>query len=312
MPSGAARADGPTSGEPHIPPPPRPVSPEMRLTECGAMDLSDTFTLEELAQRLVPRAFAAWRPLSDILSGARERSLRHIKLQTRREIAKRRIWRKRLADQYGLDDQLLPKAEPGQKTLDWFQTKLCEVADLKMRQKLIVEEARRQASSEVRKLSRTRLKRARDRSGRKVLAAVSAALRANGTSVSGIEVRQTPVGVVRAERAEIAAEHLVHPHIDILAGRLTEGGRQWHQVIVHLEQMPAACGVEAASAKTAALNPNDQEIVAWMLEKQEELKGKGGKHGRDKLVPLAMKHFRLKQDVVRRAWRGRSRIPKRK
>ena len=276
------------------------------------MDPSDTLTLEELAQRRVPAAFSAWRTLSDILSGTRERSLRHIRHQDRREIAKRRMWRKRLVDQYSLDDQLLPKAEPGQKTLDWFQTKLCEAADLKIRQKLIVEEARHQARSEIRELSRTRLKRARDRAGRNALSAVSAALRANETSVSGIEVRPALVGTAPGERGEIAAEHLVHAHFDILAGSLTEGGRQWRLVTVHRGQMLAACGAQVASAKAATSEATDQAIVAWMLDKQEELKGKQERRGRDKLLSLAMKHFGVKQDVVRRAWDGRSGAPKRK
>lgn len=74
----------------------------------GAMVLSDTLTLEELAQRLVPRAFACWWSLSDILSGARDPSLRHIRNQDRREIAKTGAYHKWLVEQLGLDNQFLP------------------------------------------------------------------------------------------------------------------------------------------------------------------------------------------------------------
>lgn len=271
-----------------------------------------TVTLEELAVRLVPVAFKRWRALSEILSGARDRSLRHIKNQDRREVAVRRPWRRRLIERAKLDDWLLPKGDHGQTGTGSLRAKLRATEDLKTRQKLVVEEARRRARAEVREQSRTRLERARDQLGRSVLTAVSDALRAAGTRVSGTEVRQTVGGVVLSERAEIAPDRLVHAHIDILAGSLTEGGRQWRQVTVHLGQMPAGGGPLVASTKESALQATDEAIVAWMLDKQMELKGKAEKHGRDKLVRLAMKHFDAKQDAVRQAWDGRGHARKRK
>jgi hypothetical protein len=278
------------------------------------MDLSDTLTLEEVAQRLVPRAFGAWRVLSDILSGDCAMSGRYIANQDRRERAKRRAWRRRLVDQFGLDGRLLPRIKPGEKKelLGLFRTSLLEATDLKIRRKLVIEEARHLANAEIRELSRARLKRARDRLGHKVLAAVSTALRATDSAVSGIEDRPTLIKSAHIERAAIAAEHLVHAQIDILSGSLREGGRQWRDVVVHLTQLPAACGAQVVSGQTAASEATDQDIVAWMLDKQKELRGKAERNGRDVLVSLAMEHFGLKQAVVRRSWDGRPGAPKRK
>lgn len=271
----------------------------------------DTVTLEELALRLVPEAFAKWRVLSEVLSGARDRPSRHIENQDRREVAVRRPWRNRLIERAKLDDQLLPKGERGQTSTSSLRAELRMAEDLKTRQKLVIEEARRRARAEVREQSRSRLKRARDRLGRRVLTAVSDALRAAGTRVSGIEVRQTLGGPVLGERAEIALDHLVYSDIDILAGSLSEGGRQWCQVTVQLGPKPVISAVqEEGDAKEPAPQATDQAMAAWMIKMQMELKAKGEDHGRDMLLPLARKHFSVKNEVVRRAWDRRFRLLK--
>lgn len=276
------------------------------------MDLHKPLALEELAQRLVTREFTGWRALSDILSGARARSSRHIRNEDRRATAKEAAWRKQLKERYALDDQLLPQVEPGQEALGLFREKLLAATDLRTRWKLVEEEARHLARAEVGGVVRARLKRACDRRGRTVLAAVSAALRANGTRVSGIEVGSTVGAAAPLERGEIAPEHLVHAQVDILAGSLTEGGRQWRQVTVQLGEMSTTGGAQSAPASRTGLAATNQEIAAWMVAQQNELKEKDEKHGRDVLVRPAMQHFGVKQKVVRQAWDGRPGAPKRK
>src|SRR5262249_29864115 len=162
-------------------------------------------------RRLVPRAFAAWRALSEFLSGDRDPSGRYIRNQDRREIAKGRAWRRWLMDRLGLDEHFLPSRQD----YEVLPRRLIEATDLRTRQKLVIQEARHRARAEVRSVARRRLGRAHDRLERTVLAATSAALRAQGTRVSGVEVRPTLGGTAPTERAEIAAEHLVYADIDI-------------------------------------------------------------------------------------------------
>jgi len=286
---------------------PSAVAPEKRSTECRS-DLPGTLSLEELARSLVPRAFAAWRALSEFLSGDRDPSVRYIRNQDRREIARRRAWRRWLIGRLSLDEQFLP----GRQDYEFLPKRLIEATDLKTRQKLVVQEARHLARAEVRSVARRRLGRAHDRLERKVLAATSAALRLQGTRVSGVEVRPTLGGMAPTERAEIPAEHLVHARIDILSGCLMEGGRQWRKVTVRLGQSKAS-EAQNASAETIHLEMSDEEIVAWMLNKQQELKSAQQPAGRDELIKLTMQRFpQLKQTTVRHAWDHRPGAPKRK
>lgn len=249
------------------------------------MDLCKTLTLDELAKRLEPQVTAAWRTLSDVLSGEAEMSLRYLRNQERREVAKSRAYRQSLVARLNLDDQLVP----GRMDYPFLAKRLLEATDLEVREEHLMEEAGHLAKAEVRGLSRRRLARARDRLGRRVMVAVRSALRANGTSVNGIEVLETPVGPVLKERAEISAKHLAHARIDILTGSLMDAAREWRQVTVHLGQMPGSD--ERRLSTDASYSDHQLRIKTWGEGLAHVVRQAGRRIGKNAFSDLAEMQF---------------------
>lgn len=139
-------------------------------------------------------------------------------------------------------------------------------------------------------------KSARDRV--RVLGKLVAMLLRAGMTERGCVVRATPQG---SARRVVDWAELREAVPDIAANALTIGGVVFS--MVHVE--PAGPAEVADPAVTKKERPTDQAIAAWAVAKQGELKATGRKHGRDVMVPLAAKHFGVKQDVVRLAWRLR-------
>lgn len=283
------------------------------------VDLSASKTLMELAEQLAPREIATWRRLSDVLAGEVEMPPRRSDSLVRRVAAATDRWRTSLMGAYALDGHLLPCAPlPGADGS--FLLRLLATPVLTDRQALVVEEAGHRAAGEVKTQWRERFRRRAAQSEAKVLTAIAATLREKGTVVSGVEIVSSPVGQpIRRRRDAVPTDFLVKARIDILAGTLDEGGRQWCDVVVVRN---AKADVEAMALQVDCTPPianeipprapTKSEIVAWMLKRQSDLKANNQPAGRDVLIKLAMEEFNVLEKNVRSAWDGRPGAPKRK
>jgi hypothetical protein len=90
---------------------------------------------------------------------------------------------------------------------------------------------------------------------------------------------------------------------------LSVGDDVWFAVEI---EIPAATSAGAPEAEPGRPEATDAEIVEWMLSTQKRRKANHEGAGRDDLIPLAMAHFKLKQEAVRFAWDHRPGAPRRK